>query len=233
MGLLLPARRQKETDLVVTTRSKRVLRFEKLYDAFRVGDGLSPLSERELVETAIDFANRGDPQDWWPLVIGVKRTPPPPGSFWEQDERGLASPFESERDQFRASLSIFMQRREFETSVSKLAESAEHMILVPSFEIVGKSVRLEYWYVSEDMAARLSYIQLLLTDPSKPYGSDLCQCQLGTCGKFFFVQKPKTGRPRRNYCCDEHMLEVHEAQSPARVEKSRRLKKAKKARKAK
>jgi hypothetical protein len=49
---------------------------------------------------------------------------------------------------------------------------------------------------------------------------DLCLCK--TCGDFFLVQRMKKGRPRRDYCTEEHRRELYAFRAPARAKKSRR-----------
>jgi hypothetical protein len=49
----------------------------------------------------------------------------------------------------------------------------------------------------------------------------LRQCQLESCGKFFFIQKSGPGRVRERYCCAAHMAEAHVKNSALRVRQSR------------
>lgn len=61
----------------------------------------------------------------------------------------------------------------------------------------------------------------LLLDQTKDFGRKICQCQLGTCGKFFFEIQPATGRPQRKYCCSDHMTDAHNQNAAKRMKKFR------------
>jgi len=52
------------------------------------------------------------------------------------------------------------------------------------------------------------------------FSRDLCRCN--TCGDFFLVQRMKKGRPRRDYCSEEHRRELYAFKAPERVRKSRK-----------
>ena len=58
------------------------------------------------------------------------------------------------------------------------------------------------------------------------FSTDLCRCRLQTCAKFFLVEPAKVGRPRREYCSNEHREEFFRQQSGERVKRSRERAKA-------
>jgi hypothetical protein len=60
-----------------------------------------------------------------------------------------------------------------------------------------------------------------LLDRTRDYTRKLCQCQLRSCGKFFFEVQPPTGRPQRKYCCKGHMEEAHAQNAGKRMKKFR------------
>jgi hypothetical protein len=61
----------------------------------------------------------------------------------------------------------------------------------------------------------------LLLDQTKAFAHKLCQCQLGTCGKFFLEKKRATGRPARRYCSKKHMEKAHDLNAAERMKKYR------------
>jgi len=55
-------------------------------------------------------------------------------------------------------------------------------------------------------------------DPRRSHGGELCQCGLSRCGIFFFVERTqRAGRPRREFCRDEHRDEAYDEINAARV----------------
>ena len=82
---------------------------------------------------------------------------------------------------------------------------------------------LRHVVVIEDSALLHSYVTLLLLGP---LGSELCQCTLEGCSRYFLVKKPKTGRPQTLYCTREHMLAAHGKNATQRSADSRAKHKA-------
>jgi hypothetical protein len=64
-----------------------------------------------------------------------------------------------------------------------------------------------------------------LLDERRSFGAKLCQCQLHTCGKFFFEIRPKRGRRQRRYCTNDHMHDGHKEKKRARTQQVRDNKK--------
>jgi len=80
---------------------------------------------------------------------------------------------------------------------------------------------------TNELRGALAYVLALLFDKKK-VGADLGRCQLPECKSFFLAPQSKVGgRPRRRYCSEAHMLEVHNRDAARRVRKSRRAKRGK------
>jgi hypothetical protein len=69
--------------------------------------------------------------------------------------------------------------------------------------------------------------QLLLADPERPHSEKLFQCQLKSCGTLFFEKRPHTGRPQRKYCSRPHMLQAHDENATKRMAKRAAVKRSK------
>jgi hypothetical protein len=83
----------------------------------------------------------------------------------------------------------------------------------------GNSVAL--YYAFADLFSVIKLGSFFLDDSERPFGDKLCQCQLKSCGKFFFKIQPKNGAPQRKYCSKEHMTEAHNLNAVKRMEKHR------------
>lgn len=95
-------------------------------------------------------------------------------------------------------------------------------VLEPSIDrSIGFSVA--YRTVATSRQAAFEYALVLVLGQ---LAGDLCRCRLPSCGKFFLVEPVKIGRPRREYCSDEHREEFFRQQSPERVKRSRERAKA-------
>jgi len=62
---------------------------------------------------------------------------------------------------------------------------------------------------------------MLLLDVSRPHGRALSLCKYQLCNRYFLSKQPATGRVRRHYCNDEHMLESHRLNGADRMRRSR------------
>lgn len=80
-------------------------------------------------------------------------------------------------------------------------------------------VRANYYTFSTDSDLVLLGSVLLAADAS--LREKLCQCQLASCGVFFFEKKPATGRPQRRYCTRAHMLRSHDENASQRMARKR------------
>ncbi len=85
-----------------------------------------------------------------------------------------------------------------------------------------------YRYYPVNLEAALGYGLVLLLDKNRPYGKDLCRCRLEQCEQFFLAIRPPMGRPRRDYCCKEHLAMTHNRDSAERVRLYRERKAAEK-----
>jgi hypothetical protein len=78
----------------------------------------------------------------------------------------------------------------------------QHFLVLDNLPRAGDSLAGFAHYAPTPQIARLL---LLFVHPERPYGRDLCQCQLASCGQFFFAIRDKPGMPRMKYCTKEHM----------------------------
>ncbi len=63
----------------------------------------------------------------------------------------------------------------------------------------GSHTMPERW-VSDSRETALNLALLLVLDPKRPFGADLCRCHLTTCGRFWLLDRSsKAGKPVRNY----------------------------------
>jgi hypothetical protein len=175
------------------------------------------VSERALIDRAIRYANAGDVKSWASFVEGIE-LPESVGS----GAQFMAS-FAPEREAFRSALTAIVMKDTTPALVADWRRRAEGLILLPTFGQGHVSYRLiVIEYFSPPLGAQFAYVLLLLLDPERPFGRDLCQCRLEGCGRFFFTSpNPKGGRPQRLYCNPTHMHMAHEATAPERVRRSR------------
>ena len=77
----------------------------------------------------------------------------------------------------------------------------------------------------------------LLLDPRPPRAPDfqrkLCRCRFSECRRFFLEEQRGRGRPQRFYCCKDHMLRGHDERGEQRMKKHRAEKKAARTRRSK
>jgi hypothetical protein len=189
---------------------------------------LRPLSEQGVVEAVIEFANLGNFRSWMSLRQGTR---------WELDAspdspmaKDLRTHFSEERAVLRASLTAIVMNQVGADRIALWSQRASCLILTPHFSYQDGRLRVEHRHQAGQLFdsppnCQFSYALLLLLDVERPYGRDLCQCRLPSCGDFFFAKRPATGRPQRLYCAHEHLLRAHAANAPARVRRSRLNKK--------
>jgi hypothetical protein len=84
-----------------------------------------------------------------------------------------------------------------------------------------RGIAVALYYAFADLFSVVRLGSFFLDDNERPFGKKLCQCELKSCGLFFFEVKPPTGRPQRRYCLKEHMLEAHNLNAVKRMEKHR------------
>ena len=188
------------------------------------------LTESDYVQNVLDFANTKNPADLHALrtmlVSGVKLQ----GQVYFDALEGHLNPH----------LLVLRERLEKQLETIKtdtrkaradLAEevrrAGERIAIRPSYIVTKSGVEVFYRHFPADLEAAIGYALLLLLDPTRGYGSDLCRCKLAECGRFFLAIKPPTGRPRRDYCCEEHLEAAREKSSVDRVRAFRAREKAK------
>ena len=188
------------------------------------------LTESDYVQNVLDFANTKNPADLHALrtmlVSGVKLQ----GQVYFDALEGHLNPH----------LLVLRERLEKQLETIKtdtrkaradLAEevrrAGERIAIRPSYIVTKSGVEVFYRHFPADLEAAIGYALRLLLDPTRGYGSDLCRCKLAECGRFFLAIKPPTGRPRRDYCCEEHLEAAREKSSVDRVRAFRAREKAK------
>jgi hypothetical protein len=179
------------------------------------------LSESQVVDQALEFANTGQPSSVMALLGGVV---PPDSAFLAPSteslfvKAGRRGQHISVQAAFRVHLHAVADRR-ISTELRKfVAERSFSILLIPQLiGSDGKQIVLRL--LPRDLRASLAYVLRVLLDEARPYGRQLCFCRLPECDKFFREQPPKrgTGRPRRNYCCDKHMQLAHDQGAASRL----------------
>jgi hypothetical protein len=91
----------------------------------------------------------------------------------------------------------------------------------PYMRKVANGLTLSFFYSFATDLDLVTLGEFLLMDTERPFGKKLCQCELQSCGLFFFEVKPPTGRPQRKYCCAEHMLKAHDQNASKRMKRKR------------
>jgi hypothetical protein len=197
--------------------------------------GLRGISERELVDRALEFANTGSLESVKALRGGF-------GSAKSVSTFGTRSGSDDVASREREDLPN--ARMEFQTYLEGvigknvndlehldvalrafLAANAGQMVLIPKRIPRGGRPFRTYAILPRGLRAALAYVLQLCLDDTQSYGERLCKCRLTGCPLFFFARLPErgTGRRRRRYCCDAHMKEAHDKGAADR----RRKKKAK------
>jgi hypothetical protein len=192
-------------------------------------------SERELVQYALDFANEDTDRSLIKEMISTGR------ARLQRKNENLTPEQQIDLDQQMMEVSV-TRRREFLSLVLADPERAAHQNLdrlekqlqrfwsLPKLtRVPGSGIRRVSLDIMLDLQSFEAHVDSLLLDGSQPYGRDLCQCRLASCGRFFLVKKPPTGRPQRFYCSSDHMLEAHALQSGKRAQLSRARKTGKRA----
>jgi hypothetical protein len=187
------------------------------------------VSERDLLESAIDFANLPTLKGPLLQLPGLKL---PRRLMEDSRKRGLTVAFGvddpallDQREQFREDLAATIEAGDDSlapSTAARLKRDAARMVLIPRYTFESHRMRVRYHYLPEDLKAVLAYVILILRDESKRFKAEFARCQLKRCGKFFFIPDVVSqGRRRKSYCCEEHMLEQHRATGAERVQKHR------------
>lgn len=202
--------------------SPQLYSFLRSYADFDPGGPI--LTEREYIEAALAFAN-GDPNaEFLGWLDGVRRDPKPVQPGLSQIEE-VEKDFPNLRTELREGLT-YLTQNDPEHRRGTVENLTGWIAIFPVFRSEPDGLKVQHRILAADTRAGMHYALALLLDPSRPYGKDLCQCQLEECGRFFFQIKPPTGRPQRRYCCSDHMDKAHELNSGERVRKSRERRRA-------
>jgi hypothetical protein len=93
---------------------------------------------------------------------------------------------------------------------------ADRLVLVPR----TSETDVKFQFFPESLEAVIAYVSKLLI--KGPYGTNLKQCQLAQCDRFFFVNvrrqnsgKKETGRKPDKYCSTDHMMIAHRERATA------------------
>ena len=188
------------------------------------------LTESDYVQNVLELANTRKPADLHALrtmlVSGVKLQ----GQVYFHALQGQLNPHLLALHE-RLEKQVETIRTDTRKARADLAEevrrAGERIAIRPSYIVTNSGVEVSYRHFPADLEAAIGYALLLLLDPTRGYGSDLCRCKLAECGRFFLAIKPPTGRPRRDYCCEEHLEAAREKSSVDRVRAFREREKAK------
>lgn len=185
---------------------------------------VAPLSEQELLDAALEFANKGSARAWLALLSGIKV----PADLFSSPrvaaiaDRVVAEEFEPARQRLVDDMAAVVRGADTSAIARRAAREAARVVLVPHFELVDGALRVTHRYLAQDLAARVSYVVLLLLDSSRDFGRRLCQCKLETCERFFWERRStQGGRRGRSFCSPEHMREHNSATAAERVRRHR------------
>jgi hypothetical protein len=105
--------------------------------------------------------------------------------------------------------------------VKSAAEPLKRVWTLASARLISGSATLQYHTIILDVTAFDAFVRSLILDAKYAIGVDLCHCGLNRCSKFFLAVKPKTGRPKRKYCCADHMEEYNKLGGAERTRRAR------------
>jgi hypothetical protein len=176
------------------------------------------LTERDFVQYLLDSVNAGriTRQRWASWVSGAEL----PGS----DDASVA---------IDSDAALWLEQIVSDLPKARRAmrarwESAVNgkLILIPRLDSRG----VTYREIAGSLGVAMGYAFVLLLDPTKPFGKDLCRCGYSKCQKFFFVQKvPGVTRVRRRSCSAEHavLMDAEDAANRMARLRTKRRRKAK------
>lgn len=196
----------------------------------------SQMSEEEYVETALRFASASTEQalklSFTELMYGT-RLWEPAGSSGSADSVHWPVPLREAQESFARNLEIVRtdSKRARVLLAQGIKQAGERMLMRPVYVITAEGTNTKLRHYPADVDAALAFALLVILDSQKPYGGDLCRCKLQECRRFFLTIRPATGRPRRDYCSQQHLDEARAATGSQRVKKFRESQK--KARKPK
>jgi len=188
-----------------------------------LGDLLRPLTERELVESMLMFANDDTdeniiraahvvgsgflsgtytPPKFEKKLLAFRASKPgvvkPAHQWW----RGIAR----ERERWREALQTIIKGTKAERE--RLGEWASKargaLVLIP--RLTGRATTPETLYVTDSLEAAFAHTALLLLDRKalKKLGGRVRQCELDGCHNFLLSAAAAGGGPRMRFCSQEH-----------------------------
>lgn len=205
-----------------------------------VAELLTPISEREYVQRALDLANWTG-QDYSrfrdleaavlvstrDVASDVASRPADPdhpytsGAASTGRERAIAI-----RDLFRKALQeIAADIQSVRRAAKDRPVASGQVIAIPVMRLVGRELEIGYVFWSLHVVAALNLIEGLLLDRQRRIGDDLRQCRLATCGQLFLLERKANGKlpngPPRKYHDSACMKAEHDLKAPKRVAESR------------
>jgi hypothetical protein len=203
-------------------------------------EGFPPLTDSELVEQVIAFANTGSARAYGLIFTSVRLSEPMLAMFEGHAEREEASskvaggrlPLKDrEQNALRAELSCIVAGKVTAAIHDMWRRRASGLALLPQFAADGtrgfRYVAFETYALSPQ--PQLAYALLLFL--TAPFVGELCRCKLEGCGRFFLAVRPSGGRGRiiRDYCPDtDHRECANQADAVRRMRDSRARARARK-----
>lgn len=197
------------------------------------------LSEIELIERTIQFANTGSASAYallWSSVRMSKHDLASSEKFISQRPISFRHALiESDRLALRQGLAAIVAGKVTPEMHDRWCRHAEGLALLPTFKDNG-TVQCRYVVFEHFLrppSPQLAYTQLLLL--SGPQAGELCRCKREGCGRFFLAARPETsdrkgeqrGRTIRDYCPGtDHREQAHQAAAVERMRRSRERAKA-------
>lgn len=191
---------------------------------------LRPLSETEYLGRVLAFANAREPEQLHALetelMSGLELEEPP--VFFHALQAPLTQGLIDLRDRLSKQLEVIRQfgPKAATALESELRQAGEMIAIRPAYVATESGVEVSYRYFPVSLEAAIGYGLVLLLDAGRPYGKDLCRCRLEECQQFFMAIRQPTGRPRRDYCSEEHLNTAHNRDSVDRVRAHRERKAA-------
>ena len=117
--------------------------------------------------------------------------------------------------------------RDFVPEISKLLSG--RIIAMREIALVDDCIESRDRILAYSPPHALIYALTLFLDPEKPFGRELRECCLPSCGDFGFRAPPTTrGQPPNHYCCADHRKQHERELARARMQEMRRKEKIQK-----
>lgn len=216
---------RRNTTKGVTAIDRRYLRSLKSYE---------PLTERDLAEQVIEFANSGSVRAFALLCAGVALSDSVLTNIAKRLEARSRAVREREQRAVREALGLIVAGRVTAPMRDLWLRHEEGLAMIPT---MGPRDFLPPW---RDDPRRFRYVAIeRFTKPPLPpiafvlvgllaKSSDLCRCNSRECERFFFAMRPQTdskggkrGRDVRLYCTPEHRRAAEKEQAKERSRRYR------------